>query len=300
MIAFASLMTSPDPYVRYARPGIELAAEPDSEVLALASVGTLGRGCNLLLDTIAPLEDLEGLVVIHPHTQIDDPALCAKVREALSDPDVAVAGAVGSRGAHSLAWWEGEITSGEVTHRFNEHRGGELPAYSWKPSGRAPAEADVVDGFLMALSPWAVRNVRFDEALTLGHGFDVDFCHQVRKAGKKVVVADIRVIHHRSLKLFEDQPKWVEGHIQLAEKWDPPPADGDQGWKARARRAEAARDAQRALTYSQELGADALVVARRRELQATMGSLSWRLTAPLRAMNAARRRRRERRSQTAA
>ena len=51
--------------------------------------------------------------------------------------------------------------------------------------GPPPAEVDTLDGQLLVLSPWAVRNVRFDESLLLGHGYDLDFCLQVRAAGRK-------------------------------------------------------------------------------------------------------------------
>ena len=295
MIAFGSLITKSEPYRAYARPGIDRAAEPDSEVFVISSVGTVGRGCNLLLDTAAAHDDLEALVLLHPHAEIDDPRFCEKVRAALTDPDVAVVGAAGSSGRPSLAWWDGDITAGDVTLSYPEHRGGRLPAYSWKPLTPAPAEVDVVDGFLMVLSPWAVRNARFDESLALGHGFDVDFCHQVRQAGKKVAVADLAVVHHHSLDLFDDGAKWIEAHIQLADKWDRTTAENDEaGWKARARRAEAEREAERAITYSLELSSDARVLSLERELQEALESRAWRMTGPLRALNAALRRRRER------
>ena len=53
----------------------------------------------------------------------------------------------------------------------------ELPPYA------RTGEVDTVDGFVLALSPWAVRNVRFDESLGQLHGYDFDFCLQVRAAG---------------------------------------------------------------------------------------------------------------------
>ena len=45
----------------------------------------------------------------------------------------------------------------------------------------------------MVLSPWAVRELRFDESLGKLHGYDFDICMQARAAGKKVVTADFRV-----------------------------------------------------------------------------------------------------------
>ena len=66
---------------------------------------------------------------------------------------------------------------------------------------RRLGEVDTLDGFLLVLSPWAVRNIRFDEALGEFHGYDLDFCLQVREAGRKVVTADFRAIHHRPLEM---------------------------------------------------------------------------------------------------
>lgn len=294
MIAFGSAIAEPDAYRLYARPGIQMAAEADSETFVFSAVGPVARGYNLLLDTAATRDDLEALVLVHPHAQIEDPAFCSKVRQAMGGPEVGVVGAAGASGVSTLAWWDGEISCGSVTHRFQDHGGGRMPAYSWTSPGPAPAEVDVVDGFLMVISPWVARNVRFDESLALGHGFDVDFCLQVRRAGRKVVTADIRLTHHHSLELFEDRTTWVEAHVQLAEKWDTPGEQVD--WRSRARRAEADREAARAITYGKALQSDARLLALERAWAEIVSSKSWRLTEPLRAARSALRRRHDRRS----
>ena len=60
-------------------------------------------------------------------------------------------------------------------------------------------EVDTLDGFLLVISPWVVHNIRFDESLgMLLHGYDFDFCLQVRDAGRKVVTSDFRAVHHHS------------------------------------------------------------------------------------------------------
>ena len=59
------------------------------------------------------------------------------------------------------------------------------------PSFAKTGEVDAIDGFVMAVSPWAVRNLRFDESLGKIHGYDFDFCAQARAAGHKVVTADL-------------------------------------------------------------------------------------------------------------
>jgi hypothetical protein len=158
-----------------------------------------------------------------------------------------------------------------------------------------------VDGFLMVLSPWAVRNVRFDESLGPLHGYDVDFCLQVRKAGRKVVTADLRAVHNHSLELVSDADGWIDAHMRIAEKWDgemPGIGEGPGDWKVRARRAEAEAEAARAAAVSKQLQFDARERDFARILAETTESISWRLTSPLRLLNRARRallRRRRRR-----
>src|SRR4029079_10042948 len=79
---------------------------------------------------------------------------------------------------------------------------------------------ETLDGCLLVLSPWVVQNVRFDESLGQLHGYDFDFCLQVRAAGRRVVTADVRPIHHHSVSLVNDPGCWVEAHMRVAEKWD--------------------------------------------------------------------------------
>jgi hypothetical protein len=295
MIAFGVSITSPDAYRRFAEPGIELAAEEDSEILALASAGSIFRSYNLLLEKAAERDDLEALVLVHQDAEITDPDFCQKVRRALSDPDVGVVGCVGAIGVRSIAWWEGSVTWASFIHRYGEHGGGDLPAFSWKSDDMPPysrtGEVDTVDGFLMAVSPWVARNIRFDESLGRLHGYDFDFCLQVRAAGRKVVTADFRAIHNHSLELVSDQESWVEAHMRIAEKWEGRMGVGDGGddWKLRARRAEAESEAGRAAAVSTQLQLDARELELQRALDATTESLSWRLTTPLRRFNSWRR-----------
>jgi Glycosyltransferase like family len=292
MIAFGCAITAPDVYERYARRGIEAAAEPDSRVFAYRAMRSIFSSYNLILDKAAACEDLEALVLVHQDTELADPELPRKVRGALADPDVGVAGCIGALGVRSIAWWEGSVTWASFIHRYGELGGGDLPGFSWGADERPPfartGEVDVVDGFLMVLSPWVVRNVRFDESLGRLHGYDVDFCMQVRAAGRKVVTLDLRAIHNHSLDLVSDPDGWVEAHMRVADKWDR--RDGD--WKQRARRAEAEAEAARAAARSKQLQFE----AREREYSRALGemeeSISWRITAPLRRANKWRRERR--------
>jgi hypothetical protein len=301
MIAFGVAVTRSEDYDRWAGPGIDRAREPNSAVYANSSPGSIFRAYNLLLDEAAEHGDLEALVLLHQDVEIVDEDLCGKVRAVFADPDVAIAGCVGARDARTMAWWEGAVTWASFTHRYYEHGGGILPAFSSSPeTDQLPAyarlgEVDTIDGFIMALSPWAVRNLRFDETLGQFHGYDFDICMQARAAGRNVVTADLKVWHHHSLELMPDPETWIEANIRLTEKWES--LDGSAGgedWKARARRAEAQASAFNVLKIS----ANMLAAARERELLAELDSIrnsaSWRYTAPIRRLAAKARARRSR------
>lgn len=289
MILFASAMTDPEAYRRYARPGIRLAAEPDSVIHAFAAVGSVCRSYNMLLDRAGLESDVEALVLLQQDVEILDRDFCDEVRRALEDPDVAVVGPVGARDVKTIAWWDGEISAGPVVQRYQAFGSGEIPAFSWKGTAPAPAEVDVLDGRLMVLSRWALETLRFDESLQLGHGYELDLCLKARAAGRKVMTADLPVAYHtRTLRVLNDYDLWIEGHIQAAERFAgrlEEPALPQAAWMERARRAEAEREAARTLAYSAEHEVDAELAPLERALEELTGSTSWRVTGPLRRLN---------------
>jgi hypothetical protein len=289
MIAFGTAITRPDVYRRCALPGILRAAEPDSEVYEHASTGSIFRSYNALLDRAAEREDLEALVLVHQDAEIMSEDLCATARAALSDPDVGLVGCAGAIGVRSIAWWEASVTLASFVNRYEELGGGDLLSFSWDwedaPPWARTGEVETLDGFVLVFSPWAVRHVRFDESLGGFHGYDLDYCLQVREAGRKVVTADFRAIHHRSLEMVPDPEPWIEAHVALAEKWHgrmPGIGDGVGTWRERALRAEAERDVARAIAHSKALEMEARARHLERGLSEATTSLSWRLTAPLR------------------
>jgi hypothetical protein len=292
MIAFGCAITAPEVYERRAKPGIDAAAEPDSAIIALRATSSIFRSYNMLLTRAAAHDGLEALVLVHQDTEIVDPRFCAKVRRALADPDVGVVGCIGAIGVRSIAWWEGSVTWASFVHRYGELGGGDLPGFAWnagdRPAYARTGEVDVVDGFLLVLSPWVVRTLRFDESLGSLHGYDVDFCLQVRAAGRKVVTADLRAVHHHSLDLVADPEGWVEAHVRVAEKWDgrlPGATSAGADWQRRALRAEAEAEAARAAAVSAQLRYDAREREYRREVDEMRESIGWRITEPLRRAN---------------
>jgi GT2 family glycosyltransferase len=185
MIAFAACVGSEEKFRRYAQPGLQLACEADSPVAEATTDSSIFSAYNEVLEAFADAPDLEALVLLHEDLEIVDSDFCGKVRRRLADPSVAILGVIGARGVTSLAWWEGEGHG-----RCLETRG-------VVDFGGGRHDVDTVDGLLMVLSPWAVRNLRFDEERFSGfHGYDADLCFQARAAGRRVVVDEIAVIHH--------------------------------------------------------------------------------------------------------
>jgi hypothetical protein len=293
MIAFGCAITDHELYRRCAEPGLQLVAEPDSKIMPFGSAGlgdaSIFRNYNLLMEEAGKLDDLETLVLLHQDAQIVDPDFCQKIRGVLRDPDVGLVGCAGAIGVRNIAWWDGSVTLASFSHQYEEYGGGEILGSTFNIEEAPPeariGEVDTIDGFMMALSPWVVENIRFDESLGRFHGYDFDLCQQVRAAGKKVMTEHIRVIHHHSLELIGDVEGWVAAHMRVAEKWDgklPPTQTVPGDWKERARWAEARRDAALMQANAAELARDAAVINVERELDSIKHSASWRLTKPLR------------------
>jgi hypothetical protein len=293
VIAFGCSIISPETYVARAATGIARARASDSEVFACQAAGSVFRSYNLILERFAGRDDLEALVLVHEDAEILDPDLPRKVRGALRDESVAVVGCVGADGVHDIAWWDNSTTVGRYRLRYPELGGGEVSLPPGNPPVRSASgrEVQTVDGVLMALSPWAVRHLRFDESLGPHWGYDLDFCLSAREAGRKVVVADIDLAHYRSLSIVKEVEPWVAAHGRVADKWDAVlrgDGSGDTDWRARARRAEAEAVVARISGASLLMKADARSAQHAREMTRYTDTMSWRVTRPLRSANARR------------
>jgi len=286
MIMFASAITDFAQFERCAVPGLKRVAEDDSVVLAHRSIGSVFRNYNFILGEARKRDDLEALVLIHQDAELIDPDFCQTIRAELRDPAVALIGCAGSVGARSIAWWEGGVSWAAFDHRFEEFHGGDLEAMTFDrdeiPTYVATGEVDSIDGFVMVLSPWAIHEVEFDETMGDLHGYDFDVCCQVRTAGKKVVTADFRAIHHHSLEVISDPGGWKDSYIRLIEKWEGkvPNVRLPDDLKMHSLRSEADAAYNRARVNMFQHKIDALD-----DLVKDMeSSTSWRLTRPFRAI----------------
>lgn len=286
MIAFGCAVVLPEAYELRAKPGIERAAESDSAILVHAAAGSIARGYNLMLESAARLEDLEALVLLHQDAELLDGDAASKLRSAFADPDVAVVGCLGARNVRDMAWWDGEVTWNSAPYRHGEFGGGDLKPRVRTSPQQAPGEVESIYGVVIALSAWAVRNLRFDESLGMLHGYDFDICRQAREAGRKVLTVDLAVAHHHSLDVVTQVETWIAAHMRAAELWENDGPDSVDEWRPRAREAEAAAAAARLLAASKLLQIDAVTQFHAREIETLVNSRSWRLTQPLRRANA--------------
>ena len=138
---------------------------------------------------------------------------------------MAIVGCAGAIGVRNIAWWEGSVTWASFTHRYEELGGGEVPALAWTPEETPDLRGDRRgrDGRRLRAGNDALGDSRAPLRRVIRpaiHGYDFDLCLQARAKGKKVVTADLKVVHHHDLKLIRDVGNWIEAHVKVAEKWD--------------------------------------------------------------------------------
>ena len=193
MIAFGAADHEPEPYRRYAEPGIAARPRPTRWSTRSPRVGSIFRSYNLAARHGRRARGPRGARARPPARRDRRSALLRKVREALRDPDVGVVGCVGAVDVRSIAWWEGAVTCGLVTHRYHEHGGGELPAFHGpERTRRTPAPARSTRSTASCSCcrrGWCATSASTSRSAS--HGYDLDFCLQVRDAGRKVVTADL-------------------------------------------------------------------------------------------------------------
>lgn len=215
MLAFGCATTDEQEYLSHAAPTIAALAEDDSVTMRRHGYDSIHEPYNEMLAEAGRHDDLEALALLHQDVSIGDTHFAARVRSVLAaDERVAVIGAAGARRVRGLAWWEGDTLTGRVESPRV------VPGGLTLDHARGVREVDAVDGILLVLSAWAVRELRFDRSLGPFDGYDVDLCMQARARGGRVVVADFRgVAHHAGPDSF-DRQRWTRGAVALNQKWE--------------------------------------------------------------------------------
>lgn len=176
-------------------------------VITLTGQTSIARAYNTILSTDAAAT-ADAVVLLHDDLQITDPEWEVKVQAAVEDPDVALAGVAGGRGVSSLAWWAAEAVGHQTTDA------------GLLDFGPRTGDVQSLEGSILILSRWAVRNLRFDEEYEGFHGYD-EVSFQALAAGKRVVVIDLDTHHHTAMG-FRSEPsarQWADANARFVGKW---------------------------------------------------------------------------------
>jgi hypothetical protein len=150
-----------------------------------------------------------GLVLVHDDLEILDQAKAeAAILEAFSDPDVALVGVAGGDARSGLAWWNIDPVGHQLTDSMNID------------FGRRTGDVTLLEGSLLAFSPWAMLNLVFDENFPGFHGYD-EIAMQAIDKGKRVVVVDVDTHHHSTLGFdsLDSHAEWHRADERFRKKW---------------------------------------------------------------------------------
>ena len=235
-------------------------------------------------------------MLVHQDAEIVDADLCAKLREALRDPEVGLIGCVGALDVRSIAWWEGSVTLASFINRYEEHGGGDLASFSWSweeaPPWAQTGEVETLDGFVLVLlavggAQHPLRRVAQPASTATT---STTACRCARPAARSSPPTSAPSTTARS-RCSPTPRSGSRPTSRVAEKWDgrmPRVGTAPGDWRERALRAEAERDVADALAHTKVVELEARARELRRGIAETRGSLSWRLSAPLRRLGAAR------------
>jgi hypothetical protein len=179
MIAYGVCIGPSDSYERVCRPSLPVGAV----VSERRQQSSIFRAYNSILEELTTLSNLEAIALLHDDIELGQ-RFEDNVRDALTT-GAGVVGAIGALNPPSIAWWTGETRGRAVeTVRLFDFGGG-------------THDVDTVDGLALVISPGCATTVRFDERTYCGfHGYDIDYCCEAKRAGFRVVVAPLDLVHH--------------------------------------------------------------------------------------------------------
>lgn len=192
--------------------------EPEDRVVLRRGQTSIFGAYDSILDEVAGLDDVEAVVLLHEDVRVGR-ELPRQVRQAVTQPDVAVAGAVGSRFPPSLEWWRSQERYGHVRESRAD--------LDWS---RGMHDVHTVDGLLLVLSPWALRELRFSAPGYDGfHGYADELCFRALAEGKRVVVDDFDV-EHLTRGGFGDRTDFLRSDLVWRRRWRGAEAYGGRHW----------------------------------------------------------------------
>lgn len=226
MIAFGCAIASEQKFERFALKGIERVGDPHAPLFTRRGRRCIFTAYNEILEEAGADPRIEALALLHEDTEIRDDRFDEKVRWALSDPDVAIVGTIGAVGVQGIDWWVHDYGIGSsILEPIDAAELYETPLLGGSEMSGAGGfgDVDMVDGYLMVFSRWAIEELRFDQQ-EVGpgfHGYDADICFQARERGHKVFVAELAVAHHRnSISPTPYRSEWLRAQIAFRRKWE--------------------------------------------------------------------------------
>ncbi|MDT4912013.1 MAG: hypothetical protein QOC66_1141 [Pseudonocardiales bacterium] len=191
---------------RIVRPSIE-ASDPDAVVLVREGQRSIFAAYESIRQEAAQIDGLDGLVLLHDDVELRA-SIVDPLRACFTDSTVGLVGAIGGRG-QDFEWWGTPDRYGYAADldRVSDYGGG-------------THDVDGVDGLLLALSPWAVRHLRIDgRVYPPFHGYDACISEQVRRAGKRVLVTDLPLMHHSETSVNTDWAAFEQARYAHYLRW---------------------------------------------------------------------------------
>ncbi len=202
MIAYGICIGPSQNYETICRPSLP----PGAFVRERRNQASIFSAYNSILDEVLAAEpEVEAVVLVH-----DDVALGAQfeseVRVAL-ETGAGIVGSIGAIRPPSIAWWEGAA------------RGRVVESGKTIDYGAGTYEVDTVDGLVMVLARACAMKIRFDSRTYHGfHGYDADYCYEAKRAGFRVIVAPLTLVHHTKASRG-DPIAWRAADLAWQRKW---------------------------------------------------------------------------------
>lgn len=207
MLVFGCCIGPSGKFATVAEPALTRVMRPGDVLVREQGADGICAAYNRILEQARDLDDCEGVVLLHDDVALGDLAR-EQVLAALGGPGVGVVGVVGGSGLFGPQWVNARRLAGHAND-----------SYGWRRFGPPEADVDVVDGLMLALSPAAFRAIGFDpEAFPAFHGYDTDYCLQVRRAGLRVRVVHVDHVH-RDKGGLGDERAFARGAAALLRKW---------------------------------------------------------------------------------
>ena len=218
MIIFGTVSAFPEKLATQCAPGLARSMNGESyKHIVLQSNGVeLFTLYQKIMNAAGEDPSCEALVLLHDDLEFRDTRLAEKIRKSMSSSDVA--GLIGSRGAKSLAWWEGERCGSVTDDAYGLHDFGF--DYGAFIDGHMYCEVDTLDGMCLILSPFAFRHLRLEGTGYVGfHGYADELCYQVRKYGRCSVAFDITAHHHSKGGYAGGVSTWLAANENFRKRW---------------------------------------------------------------------------------